>query len=200
MTPRNASEPEPTMNTTNTTRHSCPDRRAGALSGAGAPWPPGPRRLSSTRPSPLSALGPEGWCRASRYQHHPCPRRPASRRALAEGDPTPPTAARWARCAVRRRTVNPQTFRTTCAGALAFLHVSGRHPLSRRTQAALKGWTRCKPVSPQSSSFDSATMGKVHITGKTATVTTVDLEVRHDEYGSSAHRRAPFIAGHVAAN
>lgn len=72
-------------------------------------------------------------------------------------------------------TVNPQTFRTTRAGALAYF-VGGDPAFPKDTGFALKGWTRCDVAN--SAIFiagDSATtMGKVHITGKDGKVTTVD--------------------------
>jgi hypothetical protein len=72
-------------------------------------------------------------------------------------------------------TVNPQTFRTTRAGALAYF-VGGDPAFPKDTGFALKGWTQCNV--DNSAIFiagDSATtMGKVHITGKDGKVTTVD--------------------------
>lgn len=72
-------------------------------------------------------------------------------------------------------TVNPQTFRTTRAGALAYF-VGGDPTFPKDSGFALKGWTRCDVAN--SAMFidgDSATtMGKVHITGKDGKVTTVD--------------------------
>lgn len=72
-------------------------------------------------------------------------------------------------------TVNPQTFRPTRAGALAYF-VGGDAAFPKDTGFALKGWTKCEPVN--NAIFiagDSATtMGKVNITGKDGKVTTVD--------------------------
>jgi hypothetical protein len=72
-------------------------------------------------------------------------------------------------------TVNPQTFRTTRAGALAYF-VGGDPAFPKDKGFALKGWTNCQAVN--SAIFlagDSATsMGKVNITNKDGKVTTVD--------------------------
>lgn len=72
-------------------------------------------------------------------------------------------------------TVNPQTFRTTRAGALSYF-VGGDPAFPKDTGFALKGWTRCEVAN--SAVFiagDSATtMGKVHFTDKKGKVTTVD--------------------------
>ena len=72
-------------------------------------------------------------------------------------------------------TVNPQTFRTTRAGALAYF-VGGDPAFPKDTGFALKGWTKCDV--DNSAVFiagDSATtMGKVHFTGKDGKVTSVD--------------------------
>ena len=72
-------------------------------------------------------------------------------------------------------TVNPQTFRTTRAGALAYF-VGGDSAFPKDTGFALKGWRKCEVAN--SAIFiagDSATtMGKVNITGKDGKVTTVD--------------------------
>lgn len=72
-------------------------------------------------------------------------------------------------------TVNPQTFRTTRAGALAYF-VGGDPAFPKDTGFALKGWTRFDVAN--SAIFiagdSAATMGKVHITGKDGKVTTVD--------------------------
>ncbi len=72
-------------------------------------------------------------------------------------------------------TVNPQTFRTTRAGALAYF-VGGDPAFPKDTGFALKGWTKCEI--DNAAIFiagDSATtMGKVNITGKDNKVTTVD--------------------------
>jgi hypothetical protein len=72
-------------------------------------------------------------------------------------------------------TVNPQTFRTTRAGALAYF-VGGDAAFPKDTGFALKGWKKCEVAN--SAIFiagDSATtMGKVHFTGKDGKVTTAD--------------------------
>jgi hypothetical protein len=72
-------------------------------------------------------------------------------------------------------TVNPQTFRPTRAGALAYF-VGGDPAFPKDTGFALKGWTKCDVAN--NAIFiagDSATtMGKVNITGKDGKVTTVD--------------------------
>ncbi|MFP8833805.1 hypothetical protein ACLIJR_06000 [Hydrogenophaga sp. XSHU_21] len=72
-------------------------------------------------------------------------------------------------------TVNPQTFRTTRAGALAYF-VGGDPAFAADTGFALKGWSQCKV--DNAALFiagDSAkTMGKVHLTGPDGKVTTVD--------------------------
>ena len=72
-------------------------------------------------------------------------------------------------------TSNPQTFRTTRAGALAYF-VGGDPAFPKDTGFALKGWTKCD-VSNAAIFIagDSATtMGKVNFTGKDNKVTTVD--------------------------
>jgi len=72
-------------------------------------------------------------------------------------------------------TVNPQTFRTTRAGALAYF-VGDDAAFPKDTGFALKGWKQCDL--DNAGIFiagDSATtMGKVHLTGKDGKVTTVD--------------------------
>jgi hypothetical protein len=72
-------------------------------------------------------------------------------------------------------TVNPQTFRTTRAGALAYF-VGGDPAFPKDTGFALKGWTQCEVANAAVFlAGDSATtMGKVNITGKDGKVTTVD--------------------------
>jgi hypothetical protein len=72
-------------------------------------------------------------------------------------------------------TVNPQTFRTTRAGALAYF-VGGDPAFPKDTGFALKGWTKCDVVNAAIFiAGDSATtMAKVNITGKDGKVTTVD--------------------------
>ena len=72
-------------------------------------------------------------------------------------------------------TVNPQTFRTTRAGALSYF-VGGDPAFPKDTGFALKGWTKCEV--DNSAIFiagdSAATMGKVHFTGKDGHVTSVD--------------------------
>ncbi|KPF58527.1 hypothetical protein D621_05920 [beta proteobacterium AAP51] len=72
-------------------------------------------------------------------------------------------------------TVNPQTFRTTRAGALAYF-VGGDPAFPKDSGFALKGWTKCEVANAAVFiAGDSATtMGKVNITGKDGKVTTVD--------------------------
>ena len=72
-------------------------------------------------------------------------------------------------------TVNPQTFRTTRAGALAYF-VGGDPAFPKDTGFALKGWTKCdvENAAVFISGDSATTMGKVHITGKDGKVTTVD--------------------------
>jgi hypothetical protein len=72
-------------------------------------------------------------------------------------------------------TVEPQTFRTTRAGALAYF-VGGDPAFARDTGFALNGWTRCEIAN--SAVFiagnSAATMGNVLITGREGRVTKVD--------------------------
>lgn len=72
-------------------------------------------------------------------------------------------------------TVNPQTFRTTRAGAISYF-VGGDLSFPKDTGFALKGWKKCEPVN--SAIFldgnSAITMGKVHFTDKAGKVTTVD--------------------------
>lgn len=72
-------------------------------------------------------------------------------------------------------TVNPQTFRTTRAGALSYF-VGGDSSFPSDTGFALKGWKKCE--AENAAIFidgDSATtMGKVHFTDKNGKVTSVD--------------------------
>ena len=72
-------------------------------------------------------------------------------------------------------TTNPQTFRTTRAGALAYF-VGGDAAFPQDSGFALKGWTGCKV--DNAGVFlagDSATtMGKVHLTNRDGQTTTVD--------------------------
>lgn len=72
-------------------------------------------------------------------------------------------------------TTNPQTFRTTREGALAYF-VGGNPAFPKDTGFALKGWQQCRV--DNAAVFiagDSATtMGKVHLTGADGKVTSVD--------------------------
>ncbi len=72
-------------------------------------------------------------------------------------------------------TTNPQTFRTSREGALAYF-VGGNPAFPKDTGFALKGWQKCEV--DNAAVFiagDSATtMGKVRITGPDGKVTTVD--------------------------
>ncbi len=72
-------------------------------------------------------------------------------------------------------TTNPQTFRITRAGALAYF-VGGDTAFPKDTGFALKGWQKCEV--DNAAVFiagDSATtMGKVRITGPDGNITTVD--------------------------
>lgn len=72
-------------------------------------------------------------------------------------------------------TVNPQTFRTTRAGALSYF-VGGDAAFPKDTGFALKGWTKCEIENAAIFiAGDSATtMGKVHFTGKDGKITSVD--------------------------
>lgn len=72
-------------------------------------------------------------------------------------------------------TINPQTFRTTRAGAVSYF-VGGDSAFPNDTGFALKDWTSC--VVDNAAIFiagDSAfTMGKVHLTSGDGSVTSVD--------------------------
>lgn len=72
-------------------------------------------------------------------------------------------------------TTQPQTFRSTRAGALSYF-VGGDAEYPKDKGFALQGWTRCEPVNHAIFiAGDSATsMGKVNFTGKDGKVTTVD--------------------------
>ncbi len=72
-------------------------------------------------------------------------------------------------------TTNPQTFRTTREGALAYF-VGGSTAFPKDTGFALKGWQQCQvDNSAVFISGDSAsTMGKVRFTGPDGKVTSVD--------------------------
>lgn len=72
-------------------------------------------------------------------------------------------------------TVNPQTFRTTRAGALAYF-VGGDPEFPKDTGFALRGWTKCEVENAAIfiAGDSASSMGKVHFTGKDGAVTTVD--------------------------
>lgn len=72
-------------------------------------------------------------------------------------------------------TVNPQTFRTTRAGALAYF-VGGDPAFPEDTGFALLGWRQCEVDNAALfiSGNGAATMAKVHLTGADGTTTTVD--------------------------
>ena len=72
-------------------------------------------------------------------------------------------------------TVNPQTFRTTRAGALAYF-VGGDPEFPTDSGFALKGWTKCEPENAAIfiTGNSAITMGKVHFTDKDGNVTSVD--------------------------
>lgn len=72
-------------------------------------------------------------------------------------------------------TVNPQTFRTTRAGALAYF-VGGDAAYPKDTGFALKGWTQCEVSNAGIfiTGNSATSMGKVSFTGKDGKVTTVD--------------------------
>ncbi len=72
-------------------------------------------------------------------------------------------------------TVNPQTFRTTRAGALSYF-VGGDSNYPNDTGFALKDWTKCEHETTATfiAGSSASTMGKVHFTDKDGNVTTVD--------------------------
>ena len=72
-------------------------------------------------------------------------------------------------------TVNPQTFRTTRAGALSYF-VGGDPAFPKDTGFALKGWNKCEIANAAIfiAGNSATTLGKVNITGKDGKVTTVD--------------------------
>ncbi|MFN4236514.1 MAG: hypothetical protein ACK4FZ_04625 [Vogesella sp.] len=72
-------------------------------------------------------------------------------------------------------TVNPQTFRTTRAGALAYF-VGGDTAFPKDTGFALKGWKKCEPVNTALflDGNSAISMGKVHFVDKNGKATTVD--------------------------
>ena len=72
-------------------------------------------------------------------------------------------------------TVNPQTFRTTRAGALSYF-VGGDSNFPNDSGFALKEWTKCEHDTAAIfiTGNSASTMGKVHFTDKDGNVTTVD--------------------------
>jgi len=72
-------------------------------------------------------------------------------------------------------TVNPQTVRTTRAGALSYF-VGGDSEFPNDSGFALQGWTQCEVENAGIfiAGRSASTMGKVHFTGKDGEVTTVD--------------------------
>jgi hypothetical protein len=71
--------------------------------------------------------------------------------------------------------VNPQTFRTTRAGALAYF-VGGDPDFPKDEGFALKGWTKCEIDNAGIfiSGNSASTLGKVHFTDKDGKLTSVD--------------------------
>jgi hypothetical protein len=72
-------------------------------------------------------------------------------------------------------TVNPQTFRTSRAGALAYF-VGGDPSFPKDTGFALKDWTKCEATNVVVLLLGNYanSMGKVKMTDKKGNVTTVD--------------------------
>ena len=72
-------------------------------------------------------------------------------------------------------TVNPQTFRTTRAGALSYF-VGGDPAYPKDTGFALKGWNKCEVANAAIfiAGDNASTLAKVNFTGKDGKVTTVD--------------------------
>ena len=72
-------------------------------------------------------------------------------------------------------TVNPQTFRTTRDGALAYF-VGSDPNYPKDTGFALKNWRQCEIANAAIfiTGESASTMGKVHLTNKDGKVTTVD--------------------------
>ena len=72
-------------------------------------------------------------------------------------------------------TVNPQTFRTTRAGALSYF-VGGDPNFPKDSGFALKGWTKCDVVNAGIfiTGNSATTMGKVNFTNTDGKITTVD--------------------------
>ena len=167
------------MNTTNTTRHAVLIASLAALTLGAAPLAARAQALvvnqAITEAEVLSAQ--KAWCQAlvDISTTHVRDGHPAAK-ALAEK--VIDAAYGYQMGAVLFKptlTVNPQTFRTTRAGALAYF-VGGDTAFPKDTGFALKGWTKCDvDNAAMFIAGDSATtMGKVHITGKDGKVTTVD--------------------------
>ena len=72
-------------------------------------------------------------------------------------------------------TVNPQTFRTTRAGALSYF-VGGDPAFPKDTGFALKGWKKCEVANAGIfiAGNSATSLGKVNFTGKDGKVTTAD--------------------------
>lgn len=72
-------------------------------------------------------------------------------------------------------TINPQTFRTTRAGALSYF-VGGDPAFPNDSGFALKGWTKCEPENAAIfiAGNSASSIGKVHFTDKDGNVTSVD--------------------------
>jgi hypothetical protein len=72
-------------------------------------------------------------------------------------------------------TTNPQTFRTTRAGALSYF-VGGDAEFAADSGFALKGWTACQPETAAVfiTGNSAMSMGKVHFTDKDGNNTSVD--------------------------
>lgn len=72
-------------------------------------------------------------------------------------------------------TVNPQTFRTTRAGALSYF-VGGDAEYPEDNGFALNGWTMCEVDNAAIliTGSSASTMGKVHFTGPEGDITSVD--------------------------
>ena len=167
------------MNTTNTTRHSVLIAALAALTLGAAPLAARAQALvvnqAITEAEVLSAQ--KAWCQAlvDISTTHVRDGQPAAK-ALAEK--VIDAAYGYQMGAVLFKptlTVNPQTFRTTRAGALAYF-VGGDSAFPKDTGFALKGWTKCE-ISNAAIFIagDSATtMGNVSFTGKDGKITTVD--------------------------
>jgi hypothetical protein len=83
-------------------------------------------------------------------------------------------------------TTNPQTFRTTRAGALAYF-VGGDPAFPKDTGFALKGWTKCD--------VHHHGQGALHRQGRQGHLGGQDLEIRQGRCRQAAHRGASLFAG-----